>query len=426
MPNYSPKPKDASFFGTVDPEQLLSQFGSPLFVVSEKYIRNKYQDLKKSLEANYGNGSIAYSFKTNYLSRICRTLLNEGALAEVTSGAEYQLAKKNGYEGSHIIFNGPLKTEKELETALDDGAQIHIDSIEEYEKIERITNKRQTFTSIGIRLYSTEIIHQLRKKYPNARGLFERFGFNIENGEAAMLCQRIKKSGTLISVAGYHMHITSNITDPLLYENASRKMGEFATDMQNRFGIVCSYIDMGGGFPHLDRVQNTSEETPPLDVFVRSINKGIEQAHLKQKPQLLLEPGRYIVSGSTVLLTRVVSVKQFNTASQLVTIDSSSSILSTWQWGQHQIEASTGNHSDNVDTIIAGSSCMAKDVYGRYQLPKLHEKDVLVIKNCGAYSISQTSQFIFPRPAVVWIDMDGKASLARQAERWEDMVRLDL
>ena len=58
-------------------------------------------------------------------------------------------------------------------------------------------------------------------------------------------------------------------------------------------------------------------------------------------------------------------------------------------------------------------------------LPELSVGDLIVIDNVGAYCITQSMQFIQPRPAVVLLDDKGKASVIRKRENWRDVFRLD-
>ena len=79
-----------------------------------------------------------------------------------------------------------------------------------------------------------------------------------------------------------------------------------------------------------------------------------------------------------------------------------------------------------MKSIVVGASCMALDVWGVYGLPAVRAGDILMVENCGAYSLSRSSQFITPRPAVVWKSIDGTISLARRAETPEDITGLDI
>ena len=86
---------------------LIKEFGSPLFVISEKQIRNNIQSASRIFKTRYPKVQFAWSYKTNYLNGVCRIFHQEGSWAEVVSGFEYRKAIANDVPGSKIIFNGP-------------------------------------------------------------------------------------------------------------------------------------------------------------------------------------------------------------------------------------------------------------------------------------------------------------------------------
>ena len=84
-------------------KSLISEYGSPLFVVSEKVIRKTYKDAYRAFSTRYPKVQFAWSYKTNYLDAVCRVFHQEGAWAEVVSGFEYDKAINNGVRGK--IYN---------------------------------------------------------------------------------------------------------------------------------------------------------------------------------------------------------------------------------------------------------------------------------------------------------------------------------
>ena len=111
--------------------ELMGNYGSPVFVFSEKKIRETYNDAKRAFETRYPKVQFAWSYKTNYLNAVCSIFHDEGSWAEVVSGFEFEKALLNGVNGSNILFNGPDKSEKDLEIAINNNACIHIDHFDE-------------------------------------------------------------------------------------------------------------------------------------------------------------------------------------------------------------------------------------------------------------------------------------------------------
>ncbi len=92
--------------------EMAEKYGSPLFVFSEKKIRQNYRNLNRIFKTRYPKVQFAWSYKTNYLNAVCSLFHQEGAWAEVVSEFEYERARKLGVKGENIIFNGPDKTVK--------------------------------------------------------------------------------------------------------------------------------------------------------------------------------------------------------------------------------------------------------------------------------------------------------------------------
>jgi diaminopimelate decarboxylase len=77
----------------VSVEKLVNDFGSPLFIVSAKTIRDNLKRFRSEFSTRYPKVEVAYSYKVNCLSGVLNIIHNEGAWAEVASGFEYELAR---------------------------------------------------------------------------------------------------------------------------------------------------------------------------------------------------------------------------------------------------------------------------------------------------------------------------------------------
>ena len=135
-PLYSRKIRKEIDGATID--DLVSKYGSPLYVFSEKVLRERCRQLSKAFDNAYPNVTFGWSYKTNYLQAICAIMHQEDSIAEVVSSFEYDKARKLGIEGNQIIFNGPLKSMAALEKAVKENAIINIDHIDEIYDLEKI------------------------------------------------------------------------------------------------------------------------------------------------------------------------------------------------------------------------------------------------------------------------------------------------
>ena len=197
-------------------EDLIEKHGSPLFVFSEKRIRENYHETKNAFLTRYPKFVFSWSYKTNYLGAICNIFHQEGSIAEVVSGFEYEKARDLGVKSEDIIFNGPYKEEKDIAKAFKEGAMVNLDNFDEIVVAEKISHQLKKEIKVGIRINMDVGI------YP----IWYKFGFNLENGQAYQAIQRIQKSEYL-RVNALHTHIGTFILDSTAYAKATEKDHRF-------------------------------------------------------------------------------------------------------------------------------------------------------------------------------------------------------
>ena len=73
-------------------KKLIGEYGTPLFVVSAKILRNNFKKFRQEFSNKYPKVEVAYSYKANYLLGVIDLIHKEGGLAEVASGFEYEIA----------------------------------------------------------------------------------------------------------------------------------------------------------------------------------------------------------------------------------------------------------------------------------------------------------------------------------------------
>jgi len=242
--------RHSAFQGTIDGieiDRLLAQYGSPLFVLSERKLRDNVRRIKRAFSTRYPKVRYAWSYKTNYLNAVCNVLHQEGAWAEVVSDFEYEKARALGVPGTHILFNGPYKPRAALERAVQERAMIHLDHMDELYMLEEIAQKARTQVPVALRLnFDTGFSEP-----------WSRFGFNLESGEALDAARRITASNHL-KLTGLHSHIGTFILDVRAYAAQIRIMAEFMEQVESQTGCLIESLDIGGGFASRNSLQGTS------------------------------------------------------------------------------------------------------------------------------------------------------------------------
>lgn len=396
-------------------KDLIRQHGSPVFVFSEKAIRMNFRRALNAFSVRYPKVQFAWSYKTNYLDAVCRIYHQEGSWAEVVSEFEYRMAKRNGMGGEKIIYNGPYKPESALYTAVQEGARIHMDHYEELYLLEKISKDLGRPIDVGIRINMDTGI------YPS----WDRFGFNLDNGEALHAVRRIQAGGKL-NLTGLHSHIGTFVTEPAAYRKEASRLAAFAVAMDKEFGFAIEHIDVGGGFASKNTLHAQyapgREINPGIDDYADAVISGLLEHSFPpdRLPMLILETGRALIDDAGYLLTTVIGNKRLPNGARTLIVDAGVNLLFTSAWYKHDVMLSEDKEGMMEETVICGPLCMNIDVIRpAINLPVMDCGDVLVICPVGAYNVTQWMQFIRMRPAVVLVGETQVVDVIREAESLE-------
>ncbi len=397
--------------------KLMEEYGSPVFVFSEKTIRDTFKEARRAFETRYPKVQFAWSYKTNYLDAVCNIFHDEGAWAEVVSGFEFEKALALGVNGSQILFNGPEKSADDLELAINHNACIHIDHFDELYLLMEITRKLDKTARVAIRVNMDTGI------YP----MWDRFGFNYENGEAWHAINRIMLADKL-ELIGLHTHIGTYIMATSAYAIAATKLANLYIATHRKFDHWMKYIDLGGGFASKNTLKGAympgSETSPSFDEYAEAITNALISSEIPHEnlPALFLETGRALIDDAGYLLTTVLANKRSSTGRRNMVIDAGVNILFTTFWYNLGIYPTKETSEYLEETTIYGPLCMNIDVIrDAINFPHVKTGDQLVIERVGAYNVTQWMQFITYRPNVVLIDLEGKSHIIRKKEDLETL-----
>lgn len=398
---------------------LMEKYGSPLFVFSEQTIRNVFAEARQAFETRYPRVQFAWSYKTNYLDAVCGLYHDEGAWAEVVSRFEYEKALSLGVDGSKILFNGPYKTEADLKLAVENNSRIHIDHFDELYLLMKVTREMGQKAKVAIRVNMDTGI------YP----MWDRFGFNYENGEAWNAINRIMLSEHL-ELTGLHTHIGTYIMSTQAYAVAASKLANLYLATHRKFGRWLQYIDLGGGFASKNTLKGAympgAETCPSFDAYAEAITGALISSEIPHEnlPVLFLETGRALIDDAGYLLTTVIANKRLSTGRRSMIIDAGVNLLFTSFWYNLGIYPSTETSEYKEETTVYGPLCMNIDVVrDSVNFPQVKADDQLVIERVGAYNVSQWMQFITYRPNVVMIAKDGSIHIIKPKEELETFMQ---
>src|SRR5436190_5503783 len=368
-------------------DDLLKKFGSPLFVISERSLRDTFKDASRAFKTRYPKVQFAWSYKTNYLDAVCRLYHQEGSWAEVVSGFELEKALLNGVPGNKIIFNGPEKKKDDLQLAISKNVLIHIDHLDELYLLKELVASGPT-ARVAVRVNMDVGI------YPN----WDRFGFNYENGDAWEAVSLVMKSPNL-KLSGLHCHIGTFMLSTNAYGTAANKLSALTMKIKSTYKHSIQYIDIGGGFASKNTLKGSylpgDDAAPGFDKYAEVICGSLLHAGFAEDefPLLILETGRALIDESAFLLGTVLSHKRLADGRRATILDFGVNILFTSFWYDHKISPAKEFSPYHEDTVLYGPLCMNIDVIREnISFPPLQKDDHIIVHAVGAYNMTQWMQ----------------------------------
>jgi len=139
----------------------------------------------------------------------------------------------------------------------------------------------------------------------------------------------------------------------------------------------------------------------------------------------MIEPGRSIVGGAGVLLTRVLYRKRTGDKEFVVVDGAMNDLIRPVLYGAyHQILPLRQNEGPKTRVDVVGPVCETGDFLARDRdIPAVLPGDLLAVCSAGAYGFVQASNYnARPRAAEVLVEGDAWR-VVRPRETYEDLVR---
>lgn len=386
---------------------LRKEYGEAFYLLDSEQFEKNYLELKQTFSAIYPNFNIAYSYKTNYIPKLCKIVNRLGGYAEVVSEMEAELAIKCGVLPEQIIWNGPIKNEGKLHEYLHMGVTINLDSIEEAIYIQKLAKDAKIPFNVGIRC-----------NYDVQDGVISRFGFDVQGEDFEKVLEIVINTKNLHFV-NFQCHFAKRQIE---YWPA-RVNGMIA--LIDKIGVIPERIDIGGGLfgkmPELLKSQFPSE-IPNYKDYAKIAGTIFREYFGDKtiKPELIIEPGSALVGDCMKFVGTVKTIKNIRGKSIASILGSQKNISMSGVNPPINVihMGKDGKKYENLD--IVGFTCIEGDVLYRNYSGKLAIDDAIVISNCGSYSLVMKPPFILPNFPVLDICGD-KVEVIKRAETFEDI-----
>jgi diaminopimelate decarboxylase len=402
---------------------LAAEFGTPLWVYSKGQMLYQLAQLQSAFSDV--TTVLCYSVKANSNLTILKTMNAAGSSFDVVSGGELFRVKQAGADTTRVVFAGVGKIDDEIRFALECNIlMFDVESEAELDAIGDVAQSMNTIGRVALRLNPDIDAKTHAKTTTGKKG--NKFGMDIER--AAQLADKVLANPHL-QLSGIHMHLGSPIltTDP--YEKASQKAIEVIREYRSK-GHEISWINLGGGFG----ITYKHNEGLPASEYARVIVPAVKAAECS----LALEPGRFIVGNSGVLISQVIFTKREGGKLFVIQDGGMNDLIRPALYdGFHRIwpvassmempadaeaEFEGGELTDVVGPVCESCDFLAKD----RNLPPMFRGDLLCTYSAGAYGTVMSSNYNSrPRGTEVLVDGDSY-QVIRRKETYEDLIAHEL
>ncbi len=321
---------------------------------------------------------IYYAVKANPARPVLDLLVREGSRFDAASWDEIALCLAAGATPDRISFGNTIKKASAIRQAVAAGIDLFVfDSEAELEKI--------AANAPGSRVFCRLAVGTVGSVFPLAR----KFGAGMELASELML--RARDLG--LDPYGLSFHAGSQQTSAEAHEAAIGQVAMLFDELQQA-GVNLRMINLGGGFP--TRYQ---EEVPDIASFAHGIERALAFHFGNERPEVFLEPGRYMVGDAGIVSAEVVLVSQRVKSDPLrwvyLDIGKFGGLSETEGEATRYVFRTPHDGGEDGPVIIAGPTCDSADtLYEKapYRLPlALRDGDRVEILATGAYVTTYAS-----------------------------------
>ncbi|WP_457425258.1 diaminopimelate decarboxylase [Roseateles sp. P5_E7] len=400
-------------------QSLAAEHGTPLWVYDAATIRARAASLKRF-------DVVRFAQKACSNIHVLKLLREAGVKVDSVSRGEILRALAAGYQtgGDEIVFTADLLDHATLATVVEHRIPVNAGSIDMLHQLGAASPGHPVWLRIN-----PGFGHGHSHK-TNTGGEHSKHG--IWHADLAEALAAIRQHG--LKLVGLHMHIGSGVDYGHLAQVGEAMVGLVRQTVAA--GHDLHAISAGGG---LSIPYREGDAGIDVDHYfgLWDASRREAEALVGHKLTLELEPGRYLVAESAVLLAEVRAVKSAG-ANRFVLVDAGfNELMRPAMYGS--FHAMTLLPNDGVarpvrESVVAGPLCESGDVFTQAAggevltraLPEAQIGDLLAIHDAGAYGASMSSNYN-SRPLAAEVLVDGaSARLIRRRQTVDELLALEL
>lgn len=383
------------------------EYGTPCYLLDLDLVRERVREVRAAFGPDV---LLHYAVKANALGALLRALRGMGVRAEAVSGGEVERALAAGFTPEQVLFNGPGKTDAEIERAVAIGVGLIV--LDDPAEAER--------WALAVRRQGQRAVRALVRVNPGLDpGTHPHLATGAAGSKFGMPPERVAELVAAcppeVRIEGVHVHAGSQIA-------RAEVLGEVLARIRPALEALpgATLLDVGGGWavPY-----GPGEPRADLAALARVAREFAGAENLR----LAVEPGRYLVAEAGVLLTRVVAVKPGRPVGHVICDAGMPELLRPALYGAaHPIRA-VGEEGPPGAWDVDGPNCENADRLGRaLPLPPVQPGGLLAVGVAGAYAAAMASNYcsrLLPPEVVI---ENGRARLARRRQTLQDLLAAEL
>lgn len=375
--------------------EAADRFGTPTYVYDLDAISAQLARLKSAVPL----ADVRYAVKANPSHAVLRHLSAAGIGAEAITLGEVERALRAGFPASKILIGGPGQSVDLRHHAK--AAGVALVSLDSHSQVDLWPTED---TSIRYLVRINPDLEAATHPFFTTGARSSKFGLPV--AEAIEVAAHLLSRG---SFAGFHVHVGSQIREVEIY----LAVLDLLRPLYDEFSSA-EFVNIGGGFAVPDF---------PIEKFGQLISEFAAEFDVVP----IVEPGRFLVASSGVLLASVLHVKDGETRHVIADAGMADFMRPALYGARHRIRLVGADHSGETEAYeVDGPLCQNADQLGTgVQLRHPQPGNILAVEEVGAYGFAMASNYVSSlRPAEVVVS-GGRLGLARRRETVDDLSRLE-
>ena len=387
---------------------LAREYGTPLYVYDADTLLERVRRLR-------GFDVVRYAQKANPNLAIQALLRGAGVVVDAVSSAEIVRAQRAGFAADEIAYTADVFDRAALELISHTGLRVNCGSIDMLSALARARPAAEVSLRVNPGFGHGHDARVATGGESSKHGIW-----HADMSGAIALARDLG-----LSVVGLHVHVGSGSD----LENLTLAAGTFERCAPMLSDSLRS-LSAGGGIPVPYRDGERAFDLEGYAAAWRTARDRVGKI-VGRAIELEVEPGRFLVAESGVLVTEVLGTKRNGEIDYALVDAGFNTLLRPAMYGAyHRIEALNATRSALRPTVVAGPLCESGDVFTRSKsgeldprlLPQLARGDLLAIADVGAYGMSMASRYNSqPLPAELLIE-NGMARMIRRRESLDDLL----